>query len=303
MDYISNCDALIIDLRNNRGGHTNMREFICSYFFKEPVQLTSTYSRETGSMYKSFTINNFYSQKLVDIPLYILTSKETISAPEIFSYDLQAYKRAFVVGEVTTGSVNSGRFFTIKNSINLLIATGYTVNPVTGTNCEGKGVQPDLEVSSEVALEKALEHAKDAAKEYRIKKEKINNENIHKFESQLNKVQELINTDKVKAEELLRKTIRYYYDIEFLTPYLLLDLAEWYLKRGQVHMAIILLEKGPEYYSGLMEMYIFYRYLTEAHLKIEDEENAIKYYLKYLELFPHDEKTLKKLNTLVEKQN
>ncbi len=302
MDFLSNCDALIIDLRKNGGGHTNMREFISSYFFNEPVQLSSTYSRKTGGIYESFTIKDFYSKRLVDVPLYILTSKSTISAPEIFSYDLQLLKRAIIVGEVTAGSVNSGQFFTINNSIDLLIATGYTINPITKSNCEGKGIQPDVEASSEYALKKALELAKIAAKKYRIKKEKIVEDYISEFHSQLETVEKKIAKDIVYAEEMLTRLIKHYYNIEFMTPYLLLDLGDWYLKRDQVKMAIIILKQGPLYYSGLMEMYIFYRYLAEAYLKIEDKKNAIKYYLKYLELFPYDFKTLKKLNGIIEKQ-
>ncbi len=302
MDFLSNCDALIIDLRNNGGGHTNMREFICSYFFDEPTQLSSTYSRETNSPYESFTLENFYSRRLVDVPLYILTSKKTISAPEIFAYDLQALKRAVIVGEMTAGSVNSGRIFTIRNSINLLIATGYTQNPITRTNCEGKGIQPDVEVPSENALEKALEIAKGAAEERREKKARMVDEYVNQFRSQLGKVEELADQDIFRAEEMLGPIIRHFYDIEFMTPYILLDLGDWYLKKDQVNMAIIILKQGPLYYSGLMEMHIFYRYLAEAYLRIKDEKNAAKYYLKYLELFPYDSKTLKKLNNLIEKQ-
>lgn len=302
MDFLSNCDALVIDLRNNRGGHTNMREFIASYFFNKPTQLSSTYSRKTSSTYESFTVKNFYSQRLVDVPLYILTSKRTISAPEIFAYDLQALKRAIIVGEVTAGSVNSGRILTIKNSINLLIATGYTMNPITKTNCEGKGVQPDVEVSSENALEKALELAKVAAEGHREKKEKMVYEYSKKFRSQLEVVEEQVEKDIDKAEEMLGKIIQHFYDIEFMTPYILLDLGDWYLKKDQVNMAIIILKQGPLYYSGLMEMHIFYKYLAEAYLKIDDKKNAIKCYLEYLELFPYDYKTFKKLNDIIKKQ-
>ena len=42
-----------------------------------------------------------------------------------------------------------------------------------------------------------------------------------------------------------------------------------------------------------MEMYIFYKYLAEAYLKIDDKKNTLKYYLEYLEVFPYDSKILK----------
>lgn len=299
MDFLSNCDALIIDLRRNGGGHTNMREFISSYFFNKQKQLSSIYSRETSSTYESFTIKNFYSKRLVDVPLYILMSNSTISAPEIFAYDLQALKRATIIGEVSAGSVNSGRFFTINNAIDLLIATGYTKNPITKTNCEGKGVQPDVEVSSENALEKALELAKVEAVESRKKKDNMVDGYVKEFLSQLEKAEEIVVKDSIQAEKMLSKVIQHFYDIEFMNPYLLLDLGDWYLNKNQINMAIIILNQGPLYYSGLMEMYIFYKYLAEAYLKINDKKNAIKYYLKYLEIFPYDSKILKKLNDIL----
>ena len=74
-----------------------------------------------------------------------------------------------------------------------------------------------------------------------------------------------------------------------------------YLKKDQVNKAIIFLKQGPLYYSGLMEMYTFYKYLAEAYMKIDDKKNAIKYYLEYLEFFPYDSKTLKNLNDIIEK--
>ena len=300
MDFLSNCDALIIDLRRNGGGHTNMREFISSYFFDTPKQLSSTYIRDTGSFYESFTIKDFYNKKLVEVPLYILTSSRTISAPEIFAYDLQTLERAIVVGETTAGSVNSGRFFTIGNSIDLLIATGFTKNPITDSNCEGKGITPDVEATSEEALDVAMSLAKNSAAECRKNKEIKLNEHIDEFLMRLEKVEKRIENDRIVAEKALKQLIKHFYDIEFMTPYLLLDLGDWYLKEGRANMAVIILKQGPGYYSGLMEMYIFYKLLAKAYMEMDDKYNAIKCYLEYLRLFPYDSNTMNKLNDIIE---
>ena len=91
-----------------------MIEFITSYFFEDQVQLTGEYQRVTGGIQESWTLKDFYNKKIVDIPLFILISKKTISAPEGFTYNLQTLKRATVVGEVTKGAANPGRFFRIK---------------------------------------------------------------------------------------------------------------------------------------------------------------------------------------------
>lgn len=301
MDFLSNCDALIVDLRRNGGGHPNMTEFVSSYFFDEPAQLSSRFMRETNSLKESWTMKDFYSRNLVDVPVYILTSKDTVSAPEVFSYDLQALKRAIIVGETTAGAVNSGRFFTVQNSIQLLIATGYSINPITKTHCEGTGVQPDVPVPSQDALATALELAKKAAAGHRETRAKSVDGHLQEFLSQLEDIEKMAVTDTVRAEGMASELIRHFYEIELMTPYLLLDLGNGYLKKGQENLAIFFLKQGPLYYSGLKEMYAFYNYLAEAYQRNGDHPNAIKCYLEYLKLFPYDDKALKKLNDVIER--
>ena len=71
------------------------------------------------------------------------------------AYDLQALKRAIVVGEVTKGGANPGRWVHLDEHFACLIPTGRAVNPITGTNWEGVGVHPDVEVSADLALKTA----------------------------------------------------------------------------------------------------------------------------------------------------
>lgn len=303
MDFLANCNALIIDLRRNGGGHINMLEFLSSYFFDRPTQLSSRYLRETGGFKESWTLTDFDDRRFVETPLFILTSKDTISAPEIFSYDLQALKRATIVGEATAGSVNSGRYFTIKNSIQLLIANGYAINPITNTHCEGKGIQPDVKVAAEQALDTCLELAVTDAGKYLEKKQSELNENIHKFRSQLADVEALTALDITDAEDTLSRVIRSWYDAEYMNPYLLLEVGDMYLKKDQLQMAIMVLKQGPIYYRGTYEMYIFFTKIAEAYQKLGDRKNAIMYLAKYLELFPNDKKMIERIRALSEESS
>jgi C-terminal processing protease CtpA/Prc len=58
---------------------------------------------------------------------------------------------------------------TVLDSFTLFIPVAFSRNPVTGTNFQGKGVQPDIKVSGETAipqvqlhaLEKQIERASD----------------------------------------------------------------------------------------------------------------------------------------------
>ena len=76
MDYFSNCNALIIDLRKNYGGWDTMVTFLASYFFdtEDPVIFSISNSTLTNTYYSSMTSTYMPGKILSDIPLYILTS-------------------------------------------------------------------------------------------------------------------------------------------------------------------------------------------------------------------------------------
>jgi C-terminal processing protease CtpA/Prc len=81
--------------------------------------------------------------------------KRTLSAPESFAYNLQALKRATIVGEISAGGANPGREFRITEHFVMFVPTGRAINPVTGSNWEGTGVKPDIEVPAAQALKAA----------------------------------------------------------------------------------------------------------------------------------------------------
>ena len=89
----------------------------------------------------------------------LLTSAHTLSAAEELAYDLQALKRATIVGETTSGQAHATFEARIDNHFEILLPTGKTLNPVTGADWEGVGVIPDVKVSATDAL--ATAHAED----------------------------------------------------------------------------------------------------------------------------------------------
>jgi len=50
MNYLANCEALIIDLRYNGGGSPDMVTFLLSYFFDETVNFNNFYSRTNNKI-------------------------------------------------------------------------------------------------------------------------------------------------------------------------------------------------------------------------------------------------------------
>ena len=92
-------------------------------------------------------------------PLYILTSGRTFSAAEAFAYNLQALGRATVVGEITGGGAHPFEYRRVHPHFAVDLPEARSINPITGSNWQGVGVQPDVAVPADQALAKALELA------------------------------------------------------------------------------------------------------------------------------------------------
>ncbi|MEZ6015351.1 MAG: S41 family peptidase [Planctomycetota bacterium] len=163
LGFLENTDAVIFDLRRNEGGYPGMVQFLSSYLFAEPTHLNTLYFREGDRTEEYWTLPDVPGAKLSEVPVFVLTSAQTFSAAEEFSYNLQAQERATLVGETTRGGANPGGLFPIDAQFEMVIPTGRAINPVTGTNWEGTGVVPHVAVPAERALEAALALARPAA--------------------------------------------------------------------------------------------------------------------------------------------
>ncbi len=156
MSFLGNTNAVVVDLRQCIGGYPGTVSMICSYFFdEEPVHLNSLHWREDNLTVQYWTLPFVPGRRMVDQPVYILTGQETFSGGEEFAYNLQAQHRATLVGEATGGGAHPGSIYRIHPHFEAFIPNGYPVNPVTGTNWEGRGVQPDVPVPQEQALQVA----------------------------------------------------------------------------------------------------------------------------------------------------
>ena len=85
-------------------------------------------------------------------PVYVLTSHFTFSGGEEFAYNLKQLKRATLVGEVTGGGANPGGGRRLTDHFGINVPTGRAINPITKTNWEGVGVEPDVKVPAAKAL-------------------------------------------------------------------------------------------------------------------------------------------------------
>lgn len=172
MNFLADTYAIVIDLRQNMGGRPEMVALLASYFFgPEPVHLNSIYWRPTDSTAHFYTLRDIAGRRYLDKPVYILTSRQTFSAGEEFAYDLQALRRAKIVGEVSGGGANPGGIKRINDNFFAFIPMGRAINPYTGTNWEGVGVQPDIPTTAEKAL--LVSHLKALKKVLHTQKESL----------------------------------------------------------------------------------------------------------------------------------
>lgn len=154
--YLSNTDAIIIDLRENHGGDPAMVQYLCSYFFdKKPVHLNDLYYRKGDKTVEYWTLKNVSGPRYLNKEVYVLTSNKTFSGGEEFANNLKVLKRGILIGENTGGGANPGDMVDLTDGFSAFIPNGRAINPITKTNWEGTGVLPDIKSDPKNALNEA----------------------------------------------------------------------------------------------------------------------------------------------------
>lgn len=156
MNLLAGSRALIFDLRGNGGGSPTMIQLLSSYLFEEPVHLNSFSIRRDDRTEQFWTQAHVEGEKMVDVPVFVLTSARTFSAAEEFAYNLKNLGRATLVGETTGGGAHPVERWAVQGfPLAMSLPYGRAVNPITGTNWEGTGVEPHHQVPAENALDVA----------------------------------------------------------------------------------------------------------------------------------------------------
>jgi C-terminal processing protease CtpA/Prc len=152
MNFLANVDAIIFDLRENGGGDPKMIAFISTYLFSEPTHLNDLWERKGDVTHQYWTLPYVPGKHLDGKPAYVLTSKETFSGAEEFSYNLKNLKRATLIGETTGGGAHPVNGHRIDDHFMIGVPFARAINPISKTNWEGTGVEPDVKVPAADAL-------------------------------------------------------------------------------------------------------------------------------------------------------
>jgi hypothetical protein len=165
MGFVAHADALIFDLRQNGGGQPAMVTMIASYLFDKPTHLIDIYNRKEDTTQQNWTLSYLPGPRLVKQPVFVLTSKRTFSGAEEFAFDLKNQKRAVIVGETTGGGAHPVSGHVVADYFNVGVPFAKSLDPVTKTNWEGTGVEPDVKVAAADALETAEKLALEKIRE------------------------------------------------------------------------------------------------------------------------------------------
>ena len=91
------------------------------------------------------------------MPVYILTSGQTFSAAESFTFGLAIKNRVTIVGERTGGGGHFGDMVTVSPDLVMFMPAGRTYDPKTGEGWEAEGIEPQIKVRYSNAMDQAIE--------------------------------------------------------------------------------------------------------------------------------------------------
>jgi len=156
MARLNRADAIIFDLRDNRGGFPSMIMLLTAHLFDHPEYVYLPIQNTTR---ESWTASPVPGNTLAGKPAYILTSQTTISGAEAFTYNLKMLKRATIVGQTTAGESHAAYLHGIGDNFYVGTIDVRAINPYENYSWNGTGIEPDVKVGAADALASALKLA------------------------------------------------------------------------------------------------------------------------------------------------
>jgi len=158
MRLVAGTRALVIDLRNNGGGGSNVGSAMESYFLRGGMPLLEFRTRK-GSSHTEKTVD-WLLEPRYEKPLFILVNRGTASAAEAFAFALQKHRRARVIGQKSAGGAYMNSWYPVNDQLFISVSTGAPTWPGTTESWEGTGIQPDYPVAEGKELAKVAELSK-----------------------------------------------------------------------------------------------------------------------------------------------
>lgn len=141
-----NISGLVLDLRDNPGGHMSEAACLAGLFIGENKKI---YSVQYLDVTKASEVVLTSSEQIYSGPLVVLVNSVSASASELLAGALKEYRRAIIVGSQTFGK---GTFQEIESwgesqNIGYFKTKGFYLLP-SGASTQLEGIKPDIEVKS-----------------------------------------------------------------------------------------------------------------------------------------------------------
>jgi len=145
-------EGIILDLRDNGGGLFSEGVSVASVFIEEGEIVSYKERSDPEVSYDA------EGDAFEDVPLVVLVNEGTASASEIVTGALQDTNRAVVVGKTTYGKGSVQEVLPLSDASALKLTIGAYFTP-DGTQINGTGIEPDVEVDADPETQK--ERAKE----------------------------------------------------------------------------------------------------------------------------------------------
>lgn len=154
-------DALIIDVRENMGGWTDISQYILKHFANKPFKTGKWRSPENIAAHRSWGSNiewfesgeyevaPFTDKVIYTRPIVLLADESTFSCAEDFCADFLTMKRGKIVGSKTAGSSGNPLMVKLPGEGVALICTKQDFFP-DGREYVGFGIDSDIEVKPSI---------------------------------------------------------------------------------------------------------------------------------------------------------
>lgn len=160
-DEIAKSNSLIIDVRNNDGGNSDVGWRVLSFLTDKPFKTSIWSTRQYRPAFRAWARAQIpygkeasayppNSKKLYAKPVIVLTSPRTFSAAEDFLVAYVTMKRGLIIGEPTGGSTGQPLYFTLPGGGGAVVCSKRDKFP-DGSDFVGKGVLPDIVVHPTIA--------------------------------------------------------------------------------------------------------------------------------------------------------
>ena len=146
----SHVEGLIFDVRNTTGGDLSAVSMVLDRLLPEGPIVSARYKQGNVEV---LTVSDSFE---VNLPMVVVTNKNSSDTAEIFTQALKDYKKAKSVGNTTAGKGLMQNYFKLTDGSVMKITVAEYVMPESDSYNE-VGVKPDFEVSLPAELNDKLE--------------------------------------------------------------------------------------------------------------------------------------------------